>query len=62
MSPVTTGAIAASHAIAAAGLDQLSSGRPHPLAAGPFWGGQPAAIGILHGSGIARCAGRHQSQ
>ena len=39
-----------------------SSGQPHPLAAGPFCAGQPAAIGVPHGSGIARCAGRHQSQ
>ena len=29
----------------APGLDQLSSGQPHPLAAGPFCAGQPAAIG-----------------
>ena len=39
-----------------------AAGQPHPLAAGPLRGGQPAAIGILHGSGTARCAGRHQSQ
>ena len=31
--------------VAGAGLDQLSSGQPHPLAAAPFRGGQPAAIG-----------------
>jgi hypothetical protein len=48
--------------VAGAGLDQLRRSQPHPLAAGPFRGGQPAAIGILHGSGIARCAGHHQSQ
>jgi hypothetical protein len=37
------------------------AGQPHLLAAGPFRGGQPADIGVPHGSGIARCAGRHQS-
>ena len=31
---------------------------PHPLAAGPFCAGQPSAIGVPHGSGIARCASR----
>ena len=48
--------------VAGAGLDQLRRSQPHLLAAGPFRGGQPAAIGVPHGSGIARCAGRHQSQ
>ena len=47
--------------VAGARLDQISSGQPHPLAAGPFCAGQPAAIGIPHGSGIARYTGRHHS-
>jgi len=45
------------------GAGPLLCRRPqHPLAAGPYCGGQPAAIGIRHGSGIARRVGRHQSQ
>jgi hypothetical protein len=45
----------------AASLDQLRCSQPHPLAAGPFCGGQPAAAGIPHGPGIAHDARRHQS-
>jgi len=42
--------------VAGAGLDQLRRSQSHPLAAGPFRGGQPAAIGVPHASGIAHDA------
>jgi hypothetical protein len=52
---------ATSRSLAPASTSSAAASRT-PLAAGPFCGGQPAAIGVAHGSGIARCAGRHQSQ
>jgi hypothetical protein len=39
--------------VARAGLDQLRRSQPHLLTTGPFRSGQPAAIGVPHGSGIA---------
>jgi hypothetical protein len=47
--------------VAGPGLDQLRRSQPYPLATGPFCGGQPAAIGVPHGSGIAQMPRRHQS-
>jgi len=48
--------------VAGPGLDRLRRSQPHLLAADPFCGGQPAAIGVPHGSGIAQVRRRHQSQ
>jgi hypothetical protein len=52
---------AASRSLAPASTSSAAASRT-PLAASPFCGGQPAATGVPHGSGIARCAGRHQSE
>jgi hypothetical protein len=47
--------------VARARLKQIRSGQPHPLPAGPFGGGQPAAIGISHDPGVAHHAPVNQS-
>ena len=41
-------------------LDQLRRLQPHPLPPGPLRGGQPAAIGIPHDTGIPRSASHYQ--
>ena len=43
------------------GVQHLRRRQPYPLAAGLFCGGQDAAIGVPHASGIAHDESRHQS-
>jgi hypothetical protein len=43
-----------------AGPDHRCRGEPHLLAAGPFRGGQPAAVGVPHDRGRAHNAPRYR--
>jgi hypothetical protein len=54
-------AFAISRSLASASISFRCRGEPHPLAASPFHGGQPTAIGIPHDPEIANDAPHHES-